>query len=155
MQAGRQEGKSSVRLLSEVLSQTGFEPGSDSVQWKFLPIVVSNQAIGVGTSFEGVPIVDRQILDSYLGQGGYYPAAQLASNGSIWNKGQFVGYFANSAQAEEKLEEYLSKLSTISRLEPFFKTRRTLISQCAKPFYVESLELDLVELNKTIPANSL
>jgi hypothetical protein len=151
-QAAR-KAKAVSACLNEVLSHTGFEPGSDDAQWKVLPFVVSNQAIGVGTSFEGVPIVDRQILDSYLGHGGYYPYAQLANNGTVWDKGRFVSYFANSVEAEEKLEEYLSKPSAISRLEPFFKTRRTLIAQSDKPFYVVSLELDLVQLNKTIPAN--
>ena len=150
-QAAR-KAKAVSACLDEVFLQTGFEPGSDDAQWKVLPIVVSNQAIGVGTSFEGVPIVDRQILDSYLGHGGYYPFAQLANNGTVWDKGCFISYFADSVEAEDKLEEYLRKPSAISRLEPFFKTRRTLIAQSGEPFYVESLELGLVQLNKTIPA---
>jgi hypothetical protein len=66
-QAAR-KAKSVDESIGEVLQITGFGSVTDKENWKVLPFVVSNQAIGVGSSFDGVPIVDRQILDSYLGR---------------------------------------------------------------------------------------
>jgi hypothetical protein len=83
-----------AEAIGEVLQITGFGSATDQKNWKVLAFVVSNQAIGVGSSFDSIPIVDGQILDSYLGQGGYYPAALLGPRGSIVNKGQFHSYYS-------------------------------------------------------------
>jgi hypothetical protein len=86
------KAKAAAESIQEILQITGFGSVADGASWKVLPFAISNQAIGVGTSFDGVPVIDRQILESYLGQGGCYPFARLGPGGTITDKGPFVSY---------------------------------------------------------------
>jgi hypothetical protein len=149
-QAAR-KAKAVAEAIGEVLQITGFGSATDQKNWKVLPLVVSNQAIGVGSSFDGVPIVDRQILDSYLGQGGYYPAALLGPRGSIVNKGQFHSYYDNDMEAEERIEDYLRSPQPVCRYEPFCELRRVPFEQLDDLIVVESVRMNLAKLNATLP----
>lgn len=153
-QQAARKARAVAKCLGEVLTTTGFGQGTDDEPWKVLPFVVSNQAIGVGTSVEGVPIVDRQILDSYLDQGGYYPTAQLGTDGTIWDKGPFNSFYADEIEAEEHIEKYLRNPPAVSRYEPFFELRRISLDQLGYPLVIESSHLNVEKLDATIPGGS-
>jgi hypothetical protein len=149
-QAAR-KAKAVADSIEEVLQITGFGSVTDRDNWKVLPFVVSNQAIGVGSSFDRIPIIDRQILDSYLGQGGYYPAARLGQRGAIIDKGQFHAYYDNDLEAEERIEDYLRNPAPIRRYEPFCEPRRVPFEQLDDLIVVESVRMNLAKLNATLP----
>lgn len=149
-QAAR-KAKAVDESIGEVLQITGFGSVTDKENWKVLPFVVSNQAIGVGSSFDSIPIVDRQILDSYLGQGGYYPAARLGPRGVIIDKGQFHPYYDNDMEAEERIEDYLRNPPPIRRYEPFCELRHVPFEQLDDLIVVESVRMNLAKLNATLP----
>ena len=149
-QAAR-KAKAVAESIGEVLQITGFGSVTDKDNWKVLPFVVSNQAIGAGSSFDGIPIVDRQILDSYLGQGGYYPAALLGPGGAIIDKGEFHPYYDNDLEAEERIEDYLRSPPPIRRYEPFCELRRVPFEQLDNLIVVESVRMNLAKLNATLP----
>lgn len=149
-QAAR-KAKAVAESIVEVLQITGFRSDADKELWKVLPFVVSNQAIGVGSSFDGIAIVDRQILDSYLGQGGYYPAARLGPGGVIINKGQFHPYYDNDLEAEERVEDYLRNPPSVCRYEHFCELHRLPFEPLDNLIVVESVRMNLSKLNATLP----
>jgi hypothetical protein len=148
-QAAR-KAKAVAECIAEVLELTGFGPRTDTENWRVVPFVVSNQAIGVGSSFDDVPVVDRMILESYLGQGGYFPTARLGPGGTIADKGPFVSYYDDDTQAEERVEEYLQNPPAVRRYEQFCEPCRIPFEPFDDQLIVERVQLDLVKLNSTI-----
>lgn len=148
-QAAR-KAKAVVECIEEVLELTSFGPKGHTENWKVVPFVVSNQAIGVGSSFDDVPVVDRMILESYLGRGGYFPTARLGPGGAIADKGPFVSYYDDDTQAEERVEEYLRNPPAVHRYEQFCEPCRIPFEPFDDQLIVEKVQLNLAKLNSTI-----
>ena len=149
-QQAARKAKAVVASLAEVLRITAFGSLSNKQTWRVLPFVLSNQEIGVGSSFDDIPIVDRQILESYFGQGGYYPAARLGPRGTIIDKGQFHSYYDNDKEAEERIEDYLRNPPPVRRYEPFCELRQIPFEQLEDLIVVESVGLNLAKVNASI-----
>lgn len=105
------------KYLSEVIRALNWAPLRDE-DAQVIPLVVSNNTLGTGMSFNNVPIVDLLILNRYFREGKIERHVLVNRDGSK-RVGHEVVFYNNSAEAEVNLLQYLRLPPTIDALANF------------------------------------
>lgn len=87
------------------LSKVGFEE-IDEGNHRVVPVVVTNLSLGVGHSFNGVPVVDLFVLQKYIGDGVVEHNIYLDEHGNSIAQSR-ERLYTSEEEAERAIESYL------------------------------------------------
>ncbi len=106
--AAEQVGRKAAAIRGEAklfLQQIGWKQLSESLI--VIPFVITNQPVGVGHQFDGVPVVDRLILERYFNEGELLQGV-LRAGTTILSTAQTLRFYSTPEEAERNVASYLN-----------------------------------------------
>lgn len=126
--------------VEELANATGW----DLTKPDFVPVIITDQRLGVGRLIDGVPVVDDLILTRFLREGFIERGVVIDADGTK-NVLKKVYFYENEADAEAKLKTYLAAPPQLQAAWSAAKVTemQLLVGREDKPAFYRSIEIDV------------
>lgn len=98
----------------------GAGQGHEVDKLRYVPVLVTNVAVGVGQTVKGVPVTDASLLRQYIQYGYQLRSVRLHQDGT-YEGGERFAFYEDITQAETNIDHYLSDPPQITVLEPLIR----------------------------------